>query len=359
MIKEKLKSINKKFYPQRLLFAPEWIVLGVNNICNLHCKMCDVGVEFSGSNFYQNLMGASPLNMPLELITDVIDQTAEYFPNTKIGYAFTEPLIYPHLIESINYANQKDIYTAVTTNALNLKTIANELASSGLNELFISLDGPPEIHNKIRGHKNSFERAVEGMTKLFSVNNSPDISVYCVITEWNIGFLKEFADYFENLPLKQLGFMHTNFTPLKIADEHNKVYGSSYPATASNMEQINLNNFDLKKLYNEINDIKNKKYKFPVMFSPEIETEEELNTFYNKPEIIIGKSCSDVNRTMMIKSDGSVIPSHGRCYQLITGNIYEQNLKEIWNSKIVSKFRKDLNEAGGLFPACSRCCSAF
>ena len=35
MIKEKIKSINKRYYPKKIFFAPEWIVLGVNNICNL------------------------------------------------------------------------------------------------------------------------------------------------------------------------------------------------------------------------------------------------------------------------------------------------------------------------------------
>lgn len=359
MIKTKLKSLNKKLYPKKLFFAPEWIVLGVNNICNLHCKMCDVGVDFAESNFYQNLVGTAPLNMPLDLVKKIIDQIFEYFPSTKLGYAFTEPSIYPYLIESIKYAGQKNIQTAVTTNALNLKTIANEFVSSGLNELFISLDGPPEIHNKIRGHKHSFERAIEGIGKIMNFETHPDISVFCVITEWNIGHLKAFAEYFKDIPLKQLGYMHTNFTPDSIADAHNKLYGDAYPTTASNMEQINLNNFNLSTLIHEIEEIKNTVFPYPITFSPEIDTEEQLKTFYHNPEMKIGKSCSDVNRTIMIKSDGTVIPAHGRCYQLTIGNIYEKNLKEIWNSEIISKFRNDLNSAGGLFPACSRCCSAF
>jgi radical SAM protein with 4Fe4S-binding SPASM domain len=359
MIKEKIKSINKRYYPKKIFFAPEWIVLGVNNICNLHCKMCDVGIEFKDSNFYQNLMGSSPMNMPLELIQKVFDQTSKYFPNAKIGYAFTEPLIYPYLVESLKYANDKNLYTAITTNALNLKTIANDLINVNLNELFVSLDGPAEIHNQIRGHKSSFERAVAGIENLIESENRPKISVYCVVTEWNIGHLKRFADYFEKYPLTQLGFMHTNYTPPHIADIHNKYYYENYPATASNMEKIDLNNFDLQLLLTETKEIKNKTYPYPVTFSPEINTKDELEMFYHKPEVLIGKSCSDANRTMMIKSDGTVIPAHGRCYQLTIGNIYNQSLKEIWNSKIISKFRSDLNKAGGLLPACSRCCSAF
>ena len=54
---------------------------------------------------------------------------------------------------------------------------------------------------------------------------------------------------------------------------------------------------------------------------------------------------------MMIKSNGDVIPAHGRCFNLPVGNLYEQNLQEIWNSGSYGKFRRDLVEAGGLFPA--------
>lgn len=40
---EVVKNLNRRFYPGHMFFAPEWLVLGVNNACNLHCRMCDVG----------------------------------------------------------------------------------------------------------------------------------------------------------------------------------------------------------------------------------------------------------------------------------------------------------------------------
>jgi radical SAM protein with 4Fe4S-binding SPASM domain len=359
MITSKLKSINKRLYPQKLFYGPEWIVLGVNNICNLHCKMCDVGIEYTASNFYQNLMGTSPINMPIELIKILFDQTAKHFPKAKIGYAFTEPLIYPHLIDSLQYASAKKLYTSITTNALTLKQKAKEICESGLNDIFISLDGPEEIHNQIRGHKSSFQKAIEGIDELLKHSPRPNISIFCVITEWNISHLKEFADYFKKFPLKQLGFMHTNFTPDFIVVNHNKIYGDKYPATISNTEQIEISKMNLKILLDEITEIKKTDYSFKVTFSPEIISENELDIFYNHPEKLIGKICNDVYRNIMIKSDGSVIPAHGRCYNLNIGNIYDNSLTEIWNSKVVSEFRQDLMNAGGLFPACSRCCSAF
>ena len=112
-----LRRINMKLYPEKFFFGPEWIVLGVNNICNLHCEMCDVGTGYSQSNFAANLVGSHPLNMPLELIKRIIDDIAENFPDAKIGYAFTEPLIYPHLIESLRYAQSRKLFTIFKSNA--------------------------------------------------------------------------------------------------------------------------------------------------------------------------------------------------------------------------------------------------
>lgn len=352
-----LKELNKKVLPRKYFFPPKWLVLGVNNVCNLHCKMCDVGTKNLESNFAQNLVGTHPLNMPLDLIKDIIDQTAQYYPKTKLGYGFTEPLVYPHLIESLHYANSKNLFTTITTNALTLKHKAKSLVEAGLNEIYISLDGPQDIHNEIRGHKKSFQKALEGIEELLKYENPPTISIFCVITEWNIGHLRDFANSFKKYPLKHIGFMHTNFTPPEVAAIHNKHWSEHYPATDSNIDEIAIDNMDLKALWEEIEGINKDSFPFSVSFSPEINSKEQLDIFYLNPEKQVGKKCNDIFNNVMIKSDGSVIPAHGRCYNLDIGNIYKSDLKQIWQSSILNKFRQDLQKAGGLFPACSRCCS--
>lgn len=358
-VAKKLKSLSIQLSPGKVMYKPNWIVLGVNNICNLHCKMCDVGTSTLQTNFATNLVGTQPLNMPLPLIKLIIDQVKSWSPGTKIGYAFTEPLIYPHLTESIAYASSKGIYTSITTNGLNLSQMAQELGNSGLKEINVSLDGLEETHNQIRGHKSSFQRALKGIEHIFSLGKIQRVSIFCVITEWNVNELHDFVKYFQHLPVSQIGFMHTNYTTEQMAFEHNRLYGNQYPATSSNISATNISTTNIEHLYEQINRIKTDKFKMPVTFHPDLNSEEQLKVFYHRPEIFIGKRCNDVWDNMMIKSDGSVIPAHGRCYNLTIGNIYNEELKEIWNSGIISAFRQNLMRSGGLFPACSRCCSAF
>ncbi|MEZ4722593.1 MAG: radical SAM protein [Flavobacteriales bacterium] len=358
-ISQAIRGANARIFPQHLYYDPEWIVLGVNNVCNLHCKMCDVGLGNENTVFAQNLVGTKPLNMPMELVSKIITQSASQFPKTKIGYAFTEPLVYPHLIESIELATRLNVFTSVTSNALTLPQKAEDLARVGLKEIYISLDGPEDVHNETRGNAKSFQKAVEGIEKLASFTNAPKVSVFCVITEWNIGRLTEFLEYFRNYQIEHIGFMHMNFTPEELAIEHNQFYGDRYFATASNIGEINVDAMDLNMLFDEICEIKKTTFPFKVSFSPEIDSREDLDKFYLEPKVKFGKRCNDVFRNIMIKSDGSVIPAHGRCFNLRIGNIYEQDLKSIWNSSVIAQFRKTLNDAGGLLPACNRCCSAF
>jgi MoaA/NifB/PqqE/SkfB family radical SAM enzyme len=359
IFQSKLKNINARLFPHKLFYAPNTLVLGVNNVCNLHCKMCDVGTQNLESNFAQNLVGTWPLHMPVELFKMIADQTATYFPKTILGYAFTEPLAYKHLEDTLFYAQSKGLRTSITTNALTLRQKAAAIVESGVEDLYISLDGPEAIHNEIRGNQRSFQRALEGIEAVCSYETRLNISIYCVITEWNIGYLHDFVNFFKHYPLKTLGLLHTNYTSQQIADAHNSEYGAQYPATDSNLDQVDLSKFDLDILWREIERIRNTIYPFPVTFSPEINSIERLRIFYHAPEILWGKRCNDANRNIMIKSDGTVIPAHGRCYNLPVGNLYRQSLPEIWNSPAITKFRKDLNRAGGLLPACSRCCSAF
>ncbi|MDP4687275.1 MAG: radical SAM protein [Salibacteraceae bacterium] len=353
------KSVNARYFPKHLLYSPEWLVLGVNNVCNLHCKMCDVGLGNNDTVFAQNLVGTSPLNMPLELLSKIIEECAQTMPNVKLGYAFTEPLVYPHLIPSIELASMHGLFTSITTNALTLPQKAEKLANAGLREIYISLDGLEKTHNFIRGNEKSFQKAVEGIEKLLTFEKRPSISIFSVITEWNIGEMTEFVKFFKDFPLKEIGFMHTNFTPDWLAVEHNKHYGEKYAATLSNTGEIDLDKMDLKQLWSEIQNIKKLNVAFPVSFSPEVDSYEDLKVFYHKPEQKWGKRCNDAFRNIMIKSDGSVIPSHGRCYNLTLGNVNESSLSAIWNSKVAGEFRSTLNNAGGLLPACNRCCSAF
>ena len=358
-VSNRLRRINAIYYPQRVFQAPKWLVLGVNNTCNLHCKMCDVGVSYTQSNFYANLMGSTPIHMPLELFEKISDQASRFFPGVKLGFAFTEPLIYIHLEKALLYAKEKKLFTSITTNGLGLKKWVDVLVESNVSEVNVSLDGPPDVHNFIRGNAHSFHKAVEGIKELASRTKSIAIKVFCVITEWNVNYLTAFLESLGDLPVRSVGLMHSNFTSEEVADNHNVAFGKIYHATATNISDTHNEAIDTDALWKQITVVKKRNWNFDVNFYPEIGSAERLEAYYQHPELFFGKRCMDIFSNLMIKSNGDVIPAHGRCYNLRIGNLYENDLREIWNAEPITAFRRTLTDNGGLLPACSRCCSSF
>src|SRR6185369_10944259 len=75
---------------------PITIYWNVNSVCNLHCKMCDVGTFNEESNFYKNLRIDRKLHeITLERFSSVIDEVATYKPTIAING--TEPMMYKPL----------------------------------------------------------------------------------------------------------------------------------------------------------------------------------------------------------------------------------------------------------------------
>jgi hypothetical protein len=141
---------------------PITIYWNVNSVCNLHCKMCDVGTFNEDSNFYKNLRIDRKLHeITLEKFRDVVDEVAEYRPTMAING--TEPIMYKPLGAVTEYARSKGLVVAVTTGGYNLPERAEELAAAGLTRPPDAHRWAPDLHNYIRGRKDAFQRATDGI----------------------------------------------------------------------------------------------------------------------------------------------------------------------------------------------------
>ncbi|MDB5393582.1 MAG: radical protein [Rhodospirillales bacterium] len=359
MITNYLRRANEQLWPGHLAFGPKNIVLGVNNFCNLHCVMCDVGTGNNETNFGANLVGAKTKSMPMDLFRHIADEVLGFCPSAHLAFAFTEPLAWQPLGEALAYCHALGLYATVTTNGLLLSRRADELVSGGCRELSVSLDGPEATHDRIRRRAGSYALAVAGIETISAKSHGPRISVYCTITEWNVGTLKQFLGDMSRLPLKRVGLLHNNFVTGAQAETHNKIYDEILPATPSNVFESNPEKIALELLSSELMEIAASEYPFPVTIHPSLTKFDDLAVYYRQPEIFVGRRCNDVNRILMIDSDGEAIPVHGRCYRFPIANIRNIRLKDIWNHENLATLRGTLHRAGGLLPACSRCCGGF
>jgi hypothetical protein len=338
---------------------PRHVILGVNNFCNLRCVMCDVGTGHAESNFGANLMGSQTRSMPWDLFRLIADDIAQFCPQARLGFAFTEPLAWSPLGDALAYASGLGLHATVTTNGLLLPRRAEELVAGGCRELFVSLDGPPAVHDRIRRRAGSFARAIEGISAVARLGDAPEIAVFCTISEYNVGHLAAFVAAMRDLPLKQVGLMHNNFVTPAQAEAHNARYGALYPATPSNTFESDPAAIDIARLSAELAEIAAADWPFELTIQPDLTGAADLETNYRRPAHFVGRRCHDAFRMLMIDADGEAIPVHGRCYRFPIANVRDVGLARLWTHPKTTALRATLDAAGGLLPACSRCCGGF
>jgi radical SAM protein with 4Fe4S-binding SPASM domain len=125
--------------------------------CNLRCPECPSGLR----QFSRNTGKIS-----LELYQDIIDQLHKDLIYL-ILYFQGEPYLHPLFFRMAEYARQKRIYTATSTNAHFLTdNLARKTVESGLDRIIISLDGlDQETYEKYRVGGN-LDKVIEGTKNL-------------------------------------------------------------------------------------------------------------------------------------------------------------------------------------------------
>jgi Fe-coproporphyrin III synthase len=353
---------------------PEWLVLCVNNFCNLKCRMCDVGLGDHATVFWANLIGDDPRNMTLDLLNTILGQAKAFRPRPAVGLAFTEPMIHPKILDFCRTIVTQGFYCEMTSNGTMLPRHAEKLVESGLDDLVISIDGPPEVHDRVRGRARTFEQLSSGLERLNAAKqrlgrDRPRVRFSFTITDANYNHILEFIQAVEPLEPAEIMISHLNFISDRMAEVHNAQYDGDLSVVRSNLGDIQPEEMPVAILWEELQRVKayardrsaDPARRFPrVSITPDVTDVDLLDTYYREHLTFVGgRNCTDPWKLMMIKTDGTVIPAHGRCYNFPVGNVTEQTLPDIWNGARFLQLRSTLREAGGTLPACARCCGVI
>ncbi|MEW5691812.1 MAG: radical SAM protein [Candidatus Hydrogenedentota bacterium] len=337
-------------------FSPLSLFFIINSRCNFKCKMCDVGQNNSKSMFYKNLVGSDKGDYPVEAFKRLIDEVKGFKP--YISITSTEPLLYKPLPEIINYVIQSGLIINVLTNGYILEKRAEELVDAGLYSLNVSIDGPPTVHNQLRGVSDAFERAIAGIMKIVERKEKrksklPYLGINATITDSTAPYM---VDLIKSLPMKHLAkvsFMTMVFLYQELADLHNREFGDRYFATEVCLSGgANPKKVDVDKLVEQSNLVK-KMYPDKVFLYYQPDKEELTRYFYKPDEFMDNTRCVFPWFSAQILSNGDLV-GLTRCYPTVFGNVVEKSFKEVWLGEKIREFRKDLQKYGR-FPACTRC----
>jgi Fe-coproporphyrin III synthase len=129
------------------------VVWNLTQACNLRCMHC----------YARAVSETGEMEMDTEQALEVLDDLAR-FGVPVVLFSGGEPLVRKDLVRLASYAVQKGMRAVISTNGtLITKGKAAELREVGLSYVGVSLDGMEEVHDRFRGQKGAFQKALEGI----------------------------------------------------------------------------------------------------------------------------------------------------------------------------------------------------
>ncbi len=334
------------------------ISLKITNLCNLRCKMCGQWGE-KGYNLEKSNQELQKV-VPVEVYKKMIDDVAHLKPIIYIWGG--EPFLYPDLMPLTSYMKKKGCVLSLVTNGIKLQESAEEIVENQWDALMLSLDGPKEIHNEIRGSQKCFDTLAKGIETIQKVKKDkksmlPYVMLLVTISRDNAHILDKIFDIGKELGADCMVVYYAWFTSQKAGEKHTEIFQKYFGCTPTAWKSYvqPVDKIDTDALIESIRKIKSCKYPFPYLFIPDLK-EDQIKTYYQEPENFMGYGkCITPWLTMEIMPNGDVSPCRD-FPDYICGNIQETPVLELFNNEKYQRFRKALKECGGTFPICSRCC---
>jgi Fe-coproporphyrin III synthase len=151
--------------------------------CNLACKHC---YSSSSPEHSASLDG----NALKEFLSQARDEGYNY-----LAFSGGEPLLYKYLPDVLSFSKKLGYTNAITTNGMLLKSSLALRALGNIDLVNISIDGDADLHNRIRGQANAFDKMMEGVS--FLKDNKRVFGFSHTVCHQNL----EVLDYLENLTL--------------------------------------------------------------------------------------------------------------------------------------------------------------
>lgn len=348
---------NIKLYPSTFGIHP-------TSNCNLNCRMCDTGFVGRGSALLQRNVSIRPnkkeKNLSINQWSDIFHQIKNFSPNNSISVSGGEPFLYENIRDLLLKISEHGLGIRLVTNGFfiseNLPWLT-DLSSDPSFNLVVSIDGPEKIHDKIRGLKGAYNKALSGLDMLLSGSEKLKLSFTTTITDYNVGSLRDTVDtllqrYGDNV--YSYSIYHPWHRPNLVVDLHNKEC-EKYLTYSANSNYIDYPNIDIITLASDLDEIMHE-FKF-VTIVPMLKRE-LIDLYYKNPEkkVIDKETCSAPLRKVLITPTGNVLVN-ALCFAGILGNLKEQSLLDIFNGEKFENFRNCISNK--IYPACYRCCDLF
>jgi radical SAM protein with 4Fe4S-binding SPASM domain len=326
-----------KYLKTGLAPIPDMIMFEPTQRCNLNCKMC-----------YQDRNALKNQN---ELTIEQICTFFNQYPNLKkVALTGGEIFIRHDIVDLICYLDRtRDIVLSTNGTLIQKAEIERLEKCKRIFTTCISLDGPRDVHELIRGIKGSFDRTIRNigiLAQLFPV------TVTCVIQNENIGVLPEVVHLCAALGVKKVKFelerIYSEHASIQAMDEM-AIEAPDIPISSRGR----MREYTLSTLQSKIRECKihGKKAGICISFDPPF--------LINEIEACYSGNLRSKRKYVCQKFGEATMAPNGdliHCFVIRKpfGNILDTSFEEIWNSEGANVFRRHLL-MNNLTPLCENC----
>lgn len=314
------------------------LVLLAHNRCNCHCVMCDIWRirqvrEITASDLLPHLAAMRELGV------------------RHVAISGGEAQLHSDLRALLVLLRAEGIRITLLTAGLLLESDAETIAN-GVDDVIVSLDGPPEIHDHIRRVPQAFAKLQRGIEALKKLRPGMPVSARSTVQKLNFGYLGQTVEAAKSLRLDSISFLPSDLT----SDAFNRPDGWDQARQA----KIALELADVRRLEDEMERFI-AEYRTEISGKFIVESPEKLRRIVRHFRAHLGLEapvaplCNAPWVSAVIESDGAVKPCF---FHPPLGNIHDADLLQILNSPPATDFRRNLHVEQN--PTCQRCvCSLY
>jgi len=314
--------------------------------CNLHCVMCHTWVK-------EKEIGEKDELSTVEIV-GTARHLRERYGVEIIRFMGGEPLLREDLPEIVREVSQLAT-TLITTNGVLLdEPMSRALIEAGLSGVSVSLDGPRENCDALRG-SGTWDRAVAGLRVLLRVrdelDNSLDVNIGNVVTKLNLDCMGEAAGFAEELGIDWYLWPMNHLHPIAEETEWNGVScGFDHPAPGKAGELV-LDDAELTVFWKEYYRLARRtgrpgsRRRTRGWLGPlkQIALHKAFNLFY--------RDCQRVGKHLIIGPDGEILPCEF-LRSITLGNVMDRD-REIWETPARRALEKGARSRS--LPVCREC----
>lgn len=335
----------------------DWLQVEISSQCHAACIYCPTAIyRNEGSNQLMSL--------------GTFQRLSPAFSRARLVYlqGWGEPFLNPNIIEMVQMAKVAGCQVGMTTNGMLLDAARlNEIIHCGVDVITFSLAGCNETNNIIRkGTHLAQVLEIARQLKLLKEQTRtthPEVHIAYMLLRSGLDEIRQLPDLLHGLDITQVVISTLDFIP-SLALEHEALIPTSQEEYLSWRACLDEMAAKGKKSNTDIH------YQLVSFGKEKQATDNDLDIVLFFP--VAWPTCTEhIQNAAFISANGDITPcvfTHlpvltpetiplqtGRPYQpMIFGNIHDQSLEAIWETKAYLEFRRS-HRAGNLTGVCKYC----